>query len=196
MTHTTLLLLAAGKSARMQGRDKLLEDIDGTPLLRLMASRALKSGVPVRVVLGPDQTARRTALEDLTLEIVETTESDGMAASIRTGVAGLRGPVMIVLADMPEIMARDLYLMVTLQAQDPRAILRAAASDGRPGHPVVFPADLLPDLAKLNGDEGAKALLTREAARVTLLPLEGARALVDLDTPEAWDDWRASRTQA
>lgn len=196
MTQITLLLLAAGKSARMRGRDKLLEDIDGTPLLRLMANRALKAGVPVRVVLGPDQTARREAVEGLTLEVVETTESDGMAASIRTGVAGLKGPVLIVLADMPEIMARDLYLMVTLQAQDPRMILRAAASDGRPGHPVLFPADLLPDLAKLSGDEGAKALLTREAARIALLPLDGTRALVDLDTPEAWDKWRASRTHA
>jgi CTP:molybdopterin cytidylyltransferase MocA len=196
MTQTTLLLLAAGQSSRMRGRDKLLEDIDGQPLLRLMAARALKAGVPVRVVLGPDQTARRAALEGLALELIETTDSDGMAASIRAGVAGLRGPVLIVLADMPEIMARDLYLMVTLQGQDPRMILRAAAEDGQPGHPVLFPADLLPDLAKLSGDEGAKAILTREAARVILFPLEGQRALVDLDTPEAWDDWRASRSQA
>ena len=196
MTQTTILLLAAGHSSRMRGRDKLLEDIDGQPLLRLMAARALKAGAPLRVVLCPDQPARRAALTGLTLEIVEATGHDGMAASIRAGVAGLRGPVLIVLADMPEIMARDLYLMVTLQDQDPRMILRAAAADGRPGHPVLFPADLLPDLAKLSGDEGAKAILTREAARVALLPLEGTRALVDLDTPEAWDHCRASRTQA
>jgi molybdenum cofactor cytidylyltransferase len=196
MTQTTILLLAAGHSSRMRGRDKLLEDIDGQPLLRLMAARALKAGAPLRVVLGPDQPERRAALAGLALQIIETTDSDGMAASIRAGVAGLRGPVLIVLADMPEIMARDLYLMVTLQDQDPRMILRAAAADGRPGHPVLFPADLLPDLAKLSGDEGARAILTREAARVALLPLEGTRALVDLDTPEAWDHWRASRTQA
>lgn len=193
MTTPTILLLAAGRSTRMGGRDKLMEDIDGQPLLRLMASRALKAGVRLRVVLGPGQTERRAALEGLALDIVEAAGSDGMAASIRAGVAGLSGPVLIALCDMPEIMARDLYLMVTLHARDPRMILRAASADGRPGHPVLFPADLLGELARLKGDAGAKDILMREQARVTLLPLEGERALIDLDTPEAWQAWRAGR---
>jgi CTP:molybdopterin cytidylyltransferase MocA len=177
----------------MKGRDKLLEDIDGQPLLRLMAGRACKAGVPVRVVLGPDQTARQDVLADLTVEIVTATEGDGMAASIRAGVAGLAGPVLIALCDMPDITAQDFYLMVTLGARNPRAILQAATRDGHPGHPVWFPADLLPDLAKLRGDAGAKPILTREAARLHLLPLADDRATVDLDTPEAWADWRAAR---
>ena len=56
----TILLLAAGRSARMKGRDKLLEVVADQPLLRLMATRASKARVPVRVVLGPDQTDRKS----------------------------------------------------------------------------------------------------------------------------------------
>jgi len=194
MTEPVILLLAAGHATRMKGRDKLLEEVADQPLLRLMAQRATKAGVPVRVVLGPDQPARRAALDGLAVEIVEAEGADGMAASIRAGVAGLSGPVLLVLADMPEIMASDLYLMVTLAQQAPKAILRAATKDGRPGHPVLFPADLLPDLTKLSGDAGAKAILSREAKRLHLLPLADDRALVDLDTPEEWAAWRASRT--
>ena len=190
---TTILLLAAGQSSRMRGRDKLLEAIDGQPLLRLMAGRACKAGVAVRVVLGPDQAARHAALADLSIDIVTATQSDGMAASIRAGVAGLKGPVLIVLADMPEITAQDLYLMVSLGAHAPTAILQAASPAGTPGHPVLFPADLLPDLSQLRGDQGAKAVLTKHAARVTLLPLADARATVDLDTPEDWAAWHAKR---
>ena len=190
---TTILLLAAGQSSRMRGRDKLLEEIDGQPLLRLMAWRACKAGVAVRVVLGPDQAARQAALADLSIEIVTATQSDGMAASIRAGVAGLKGPVLIVLADMPEITAQDLYLMVSLGAHAPTAILQAASPAGIPGHPVLFPADLLPELSQLRGDQGAKAVLTKQAARVTLLPLADARATVDLDTPEDWAAWHAKR---
>jgi CTP:molybdopterin cytidylyltransferase MocA len=193
MAEPTILVLAAGASRRMQGRDKMLEEVEGQPLLRLMARRALKSGVPVRVVLGPGQDARRAALDGLAVEIVEAQGSDGMAASIRAGVAGLSGPVLIVLADMPEITAGDIYLMVSLHAQAPTAILRAATRDGRAGHPVLFPADLLPDLGRLSGDEGARAVLKREGARVHLLPLKDDRAAVDLDTPEAWAAWRAGR---
>lgn len=189
--ETTILLLAAGRSSRMRGRDKLMEDLGGETLLRVMARRATRAGVPVRVVLGPDQAERRAALDGLAVEIVEAEGTDGMAASIRAGVAGLSGPVLVALADMPEITAQDLYLMVTLGAQAKGAILRAAARDGRPGNPVFFPADLLPRLAALTGDSGARAVLQAEAARVHLLPLADDRALVDLDTPEDWAGWRA-----
>jgi len=191
--ESTIVLLAAGRSTRMRGRDKLLEPVAEQPLLRLMARRATKAGVPVRIVLGPGQAARRAALDGLAAEIVEATGTDGMAASIRAGVAGLSGPVLLVLADMPAITANDLYLMVTLAGRAPKAILRAATPSGDPGHPVLFPADLLPDLAKLSGDAGARGILRREAGRVHLLPLADDRALVDLDTPEDWADWRKSQ---
>jgi CTP:molybdopterin cytidylyltransferase MocA len=95
---------------------------------------------------------------------------------------------------MPDITAGDIYLMVSLHPQAPDAILRAATADGRPGHPVLFPADLLPDLARLSGDEGARGVLKRHGARVTLLPLKDDRAAVDLDTPKAWAAWRAGRS--
>lgn len=193
MTPPVILLLAAGASSRMQGRDKMLEEVEGEPLLRLMARRALKSGAALRVVLGPGQDARRAALEGLDVEIVEAEGTDGMAASIRAGVAGLKAPVLILLGDMPEITAGDIYLIVSLHAQAPGAILRAATRDGTPGHPVLFPADLLPELARLSGDAGARDILKREGGRVHLLPLKDDRATVDLDTPESWAAWRAGR---
>lgn len=193
MSQTTIILLAAGQSSRMKGRDKLLEDIDGEPLLRLMTRRACKAGVDVRVVLGPEQSARKAALADLAVDIVTATDGDGMAASIRAGVAGIKGAVLIVLADMPEITAQDFYLMVSLGAHAPKAILQAATPDGQPGHPVLFPADLVPALSQLRGDKGAKPILAKEAGRITLLPLADARAIIDLDTPEAWAAWRAAR---
>ena len=72
-------------------------------------------------------------------------------------------------------------------------ILRAADRDGTPGNPVLFPADLLPDLQKIKGDKGARDLLRRHAGKVHLIPLPEAHALTDLDTPEDWAAWRARR---
>ncbi|NBR54129.1 MAG: nucleotidyltransferase family protein, partial [Rhodobacteraceae bacterium] len=43
---TPILILAAGKSSRMRGRDKHLEEIDGVPLLRRLALAALALGEP------------------------------------------------------------------------------------------------------------------------------------------------------
>jgi CTP:molybdopterin cytidylyltransferase MocA len=194
MADPTIILLAAGAGARMRGRDKMLEPVNGRPLIAVMARRALRAGVPVRVVIDAGQTARRDALGDLPAEIVSPAGKDGMAASIRAGVAGLRGPVLLALADMPEITAHDFHLLLSLAAKSPECILRAAARNGTPGHPVVFPADLLPDLARLKGDKGARDLLRSQAGRLRLLPLADDRAITDLDTPEAWDAWRARHT--
>ncbi|MCU4654216.1 nucleotidyltransferase family protein [Roseibacterium sp. SDUM158016] len=194
MSDPTILLLAAGRATRMRGADKMQEPVPAPfgdqPLLQVMARRCLRAG-PTRVVLGPGQEARRALLDGLDVEIVEAPENAGMAASIVAGVAGLRTPVLIVLADMPDVTASDLHLLCALSVQAPDAILRAAAGDGTPGHPVLFPADLLPELATLTGDTGAREVLSRHAPRVHLVPLDGNRALTDLDTPEDWEAWRA-----
>ncbi|MEM7723355.1 MAG: nucleotidyltransferase family protein [Pseudomonadota bacterium] len=188
----TIVLLAAGRATRMRGADKMLEKIDGVPLLRLMSIRAAKAGA-TRVVLAEGQTDRRALLSDLDIDLVEAPTGAGMAASIVAGIAGLDGPVLITLADMPEITANDLYLLLGLSRQAPKAILRAATPDGTPGHPVLFPRHLLPKLAKLEGDQGARDILKAEVASVHLVPLADDRATVDLDTPEAWAAWRARR---
>lgn len=193
MAATTLVLLAAGRATRMRGADKMLEPVPTAfgerPLLEVMARRCLRAG-PTRVVLGPLQTARAALLEGLDVTVCEAPEDDGMAASIAAGVAGLDTPVLLVLTDMPDVTAADLHLMIALGTKAPDAILRAASEDGRPGHPVLFPVDLLPELMDLTGDTGARSVLKRHGTRVHLVPLEGARALTDLDTPEAWAAWR------
>ncbi|WP_224815060.1 NTP transferase domain-containing protein [Hasllibacter sp. MH4015] len=193
MSDALIVLLAAGASMRMKGKDKLLEEVDGEPLLRLMADRCAKAGA-TRVVLGPGQGARRAALDNADVDIVEAKGDDGMAASIRAGVAGLTDQaVMIVLADMPEITASDLHLLLGMHGQGLAPILQAASKDGQPGQPVVFAPKYLKSLGRLHGDEGARSILKAHSRDVALIPLQDHRALVDLDTPEDWAAWRAGR---
>lgn len=106
--NVEVLLLAAGGSRRMRGKDKLLETIDGKPLLRLAAQAAIQSQTErVHVVLQPDNEARDATLEGLDVDVVRSPEwCEGMAASIRAGMACLSedcDAVIIALADMPEI---------------------------------------------------------------------------------------------
>ncbi|MFO7920213.1 MAG: nucleotidyltransferase family protein [Nioella sp.] len=188
----TILLLAAGASARMRGRDKLLEEVNGNPLLRVMARRAAKAG-PLRVTLPEGNADRAAALDGIDCTIASLPAGCSQSQSLSAGVAGLSGPVLVMLADMPEVTAHDLHLMMALSRQAPTAILRAAGADGTPGNPVLLPADLLGALRKITGDKGAREVLKQHEARVHLVPLPGEHALIDLDTPEDWDDWRAGR---
>lgn len=194
MSDAVILLLAAGASSRMRGADKLLEEVGGEPLLTVMARRAVKAG-PLSVTLPEGNAARAQALDGIDCDIVTLpagcTQSDSLAA----GVAGLSGPVLVMLADMPEVTAHDLHLLLALSQQAPNAILRAADQDGTPGNPVLFPTSLLPELQTIKGDKGARGLLKQHAARVHLVPLQGQRALTDLDTPEDWAAWRAAQSK-
>ncbi|MBN2760106.1 MAG: nucleotidyltransferase family protein [Rhodobacteraceae bacterium] len=186
-----ILLPAAGASRRMRGRDKLLEDVDGVALLRRSAMRALATGAKVAVTL-PLDSPRKVALDGLHLKILEIDATEGMAASLRAGgawAAQLRADaLMIALPDMPDITADDMADMFVVQGAHPNTPLRATTEDGQPGHPVILPQRVFADMAALQGDAGARAILKDHPPR--LHPLQGQRALTDLDTPEAWAAWR------
>lgn len=191
-----ILLLAAGSSSRMRGADKLVEDVAGEPLLRRSARAALATGCPVTVALPPDRPARLSALDGLSLHRVTVAQPDlGMAESLKAGLAGIPAGqgVMLLLADLPEITGADLCLVLDQWRLEPAAILRGAAADGTPGHPVCFPPDLRDDLMGLQGDEGARSVIIRHRARLHLVPLPGRHATTDLDTPEDWAAWRAAQ---
>ena len=187
-----VLLPAAGASRRMRGRDKLLEVVRGRALLRERAEVALSVSDAVLVTLPPGGAARAAVLAGLALDRREVAQAgEGMAASLRTGAAWARArgaaALMVLLPDMPDLRPQDLE--DALQAFDGTTILRATSEAGESGHPVILPAALLPDMAGLRGDEGARALLARHPVR--LHPLPADRAVTDLDTPEAWAAWRA-----
>ena len=189
-----VLILAAGQSSRMRGRDKLLEQAHGLPLLRHSALIALQAQIgPVHVALPPAPHPRYDALQDLDLTPVPVPDADqGMTASLRAGLRALPdcAAFMLMLADLPDLTAHDLRLVAEASSAAPDcAIWRGATAQGAPGHPVVFGAVLIPELLALSGDDGARAVVKRHQSRLQLVPLPGTRARTDLDTPEAWAAW-------
>ncbi|WP_264213410.1 nucleotidyltransferase family protein [Leisingera thetidis] len=193
MTAIAILLLAAGASSRMQGRDKLMEDAGGQPLLALMCRRAALTGLPVYVTLPGTTHPRATATGAAALVPVPDA-AEGMAASIRRGVMALPAEteaVMILPADMPDVEAQDMLHLAAHYHGKEGPILRATAEDGTPGHPVIFPSRCFEALKTLSGDQGARSILRSETVQAVALP--GRRALTDLDTPADWAAWRSRR---
>ena len=195
-----VLLLAAGGSRRMRGRDKLLEIVDGEPLLRRTASATLHARVErVHVVMQPENVDRDAALEGLDVNRITSPEwQEGMAASIRAGMAGLSqdcDAVVIALADMPEVTAAHIdRLAAAYDVADGREICRALAADGTPGLPVLFGRRFFETLANLQGDRGARDIVKDASEFLVDVPTAGQGAVIDLDTPEAWDHWRVNRS--
>jgi CTP:molybdopterin cytidylyltransferase MocA len=192
---TPILLLAAGRSSRMGGQDKLALPVSGTPLLRDRALTALATGEPVFVVLPSSRHPRAALISGLPATVVSASDAAlGLAHTLRTAVAALPpcDRFLILLADLPEITTDDLRSVLTAPAAYPDSLIwRGATSDGAPGHPVLFDASLRPAFATLDGDTGAEPIIRAHRADTTLIPLPGQHARRDLDTPADWAGWRA-----
>ncbi len=187
-----ILILAAGQSSRMRGADKLLEPVDGMPLIRQRALTALAASPVVFIALPAVDHPRADRVADLPVTLIAVPDAGGgMAVSLRIGVASLPkcNHFMVLLADMPEITKDDLCHMLALLDAD-HLIWRGSDATNTPGHPIIFGASLRSDFADLTGDMGARAIIARNATRTRLVRLPGRHATCDLDTPEQWADWR------
>ena len=199
MDNLPIVILAAGSASRMRGRDKLLEDVAGQSLIRrqAMMARAVTRG-PVIVALPPRPHQRYAALEELDVDCLPVmAAAEGMGASIRAAAGALppdAAYAMIVLGDMPDLTENDLKKIIESVDFAPNNLAwRGQTSDGRPGHPIIFHADLFGALRALKGDSGGREVVAAAGARVHYVRLPGNRARLDLDTPEDWAAWRARR---
>lgn len=200
--HVAIILLAAGASRRMRGKDKLLEPVDGAPLIQHAAQHALAANVDdVLVVLDQSKnSARHKALAPIgNVKTVHALQAkDGMAASLRAGMAALdpkTDAVIVALADMPDVSAVHYNrLIAAFDPSEGRSIARAMAQDGTAGHPVLFGKRFFENLSSLEGDQGAKALIKASKDYLVEVPTPGMGAITDLDTPQAWAAWRAAKS--
>ena len=179
----------------MRGRDKLLERVDGTPLLRRQAGTAVASGCNVVVAVPKGDVARRDAIGGLEVTTIEVEDADeGLGATLRAAAlhAMKDAPgraMMILLPDVPGVTASDIKSVIErFETAGGETPTRATDAAGRPGTPLIVPPRLLPRFARLTGDEGGRAILKAET--VALVQLQGNRATRDLDTPEDWKTWR------
>ncbi len=192
-----VVLLAAGSGRRMAGTDKLLERVEGVPLLRRGAEAALASGAAaVHVVLPPDGAARAAVLSGLGVRhVTAQAAAEGMGASLRAGIAALSpqaDAVIVALADMPDVTA-GVYdaLMAAFDPEAGAEICRAVSAGGQPGHPVLFGRRFLEPLSEVSGDVGARDVVRAGADYLRDVPVAGEAAVTDLDTPAQWAAYRA-----
>ena len=184
------VVLAAGRSTRMGGPNKLLADIARRPLVRIAAEEALASRAkPVIVVTGHQREQVETALAGLPVQFVHNPDfADGLGTSVRAGIAAV--PVdadgaIVCLGDMPQVDAGLIDRLIAAFDPDQGALVVMPTFEGRRGNPVLWSRRFFPDLMAIEGDVGARHLIGRYSEAVVEVPLAGKAALVDVDTPEA-----------
>jgi molybdenum cofactor cytidylyltransferase len=184
------LLLAAGQSRRMGGSNKLLAEIDGTPMVVRIAQRLLSSHArPIIAVLGNQADSVDAALGKLPVERVRNPAfAEGLSTSLKRGLAALMPEcdgVIVCLGDMPLVTGRDLdRLIAAFNPLEGRAII-VPTRRGKRGNPVLWARRFFPEMAELAGDVGAKHLIGEHAELVCEVEMDSDGVLVDVDTPDA-----------
>jgi molybdenum cofactor cytidylyltransferase len=188
------LLLAAGKSSRM-GSNKMLEEIDGRPMVARTAQRLLASRArPIIAVLGNQADEVDAALGKLPIERVRNPDfAEGLSTSLKRGLGALSAEidgVIVCLGDMPLIAGRDLdRLIAAFNPLEGRAII-VPTRRGKRGNPVLWSRQFVPEIMALAGDQGARKLIEEHADLVAEVEMDSDAVLIDIDTPQALAELR------
>ncbi len=190
------IILAAGRSSRM-GAHKLLLPLNGKPLLAWsVAAVSASSARPIIVTLGraADEVAATLSPGPYTT-VVNPQFAEGMGTSLALAVSHLPRDVagaLIVLGDQPFMPTSAIEAVLAAARAQPERIAMGVYGQRR-GHPVYLPRQVFSDLLALKDDEGARTLIARAGAEITLVAIDAEHALLDVDTQ---DDYQRAQAIA
>lgn len=183
------IVLAAGLSRRM-GKPKLLLDLRGKPVIRHTTERAVAAGIQhVLVVVGPQHDALGEALDGLRVRLViNPTPEAGQGSSVSAGIRALPAGItaaLVVLGDQPGLSIDVIGRLLDALRIPGKTIAAPRYTDGL-GNPVLFAAEVFPELLDLPGDRGARAVVEKDALRLAVVDVASPMPS-DLDTPEDYE---------
>jgi molybdenum cofactor cytidylyltransferase len=189
------IVLAAGSGSRFGGI-KQLARYDGTPLVA-GAVRLAEAVCGSRSLLVAGYEWRAVVDACRPLQGFFTNNSawrSGMGGSIACGVRAVReaaDAVLLMLADQPLVTVDHLRRLIAAR-EDSVDSVAVTSFAGTEGPPVIFPASCFGDLVKLEGNQGARAVLEKTVGRTRRVAFEPAA--LDVDVPKDLEGLAACRT--
>ncbi|WP_233560154.1 NTP transferase domain-containing protein [Oleomonas cavernae] len=185
--HLAAIVLAAGRSSRMGGPNKLALNLGGKALVLHGVDAALEAGLdPVVVVTGHGAEQVGQVLAGRPVKLVHNPRfASGLSSSLRTGIEALDQGVdgaFVLLGDMPRVSGEHLRrLAAGFAPAESRAIVIPTAG-GRWGNPILWARSFFPAMAELAGDQGARLLAVANPAWIVEIEMPDDGVLLDLDT--------------
>ena len=184
---------AAGLSSRM-GRNKLLLNFRGRPLVRHAVETVLAAGIKeVLVVLGHEAEKVKVALADLPVQLIENRDYQlGLSTSVRAGVKAVPDNfegIMVYLADQPWVEPADLeHLIAAFEtAGGMGKSIVVPFYHGIRGNPVILAAKHREEILEISGDVGCKRVIQKRADQVLSVEMLNDHVIRDIDSPQDYE---------
>lgn len=187
------IVLAAGTSSRMRGRNKLLEDFDGAPMIRQTVENILESEAsPVVVVTGRDARKVKETLSGLDVICADNPRfADGMSGSLRAGLGKLSDETdgaLICLGDMPLVSPKIINKLIAAFDEEEGRTICLPVHHGKWGNPILWSRRYFEEMRAISGDQGARELLHIYAERICEVAVDSEGVIQDFDTPESFEE--------
>ncbi len=183
------ILLASGFSRRMR-QDKLLMEIDGTPLVERVVQAAVGSVLSETIlVYRRDEVAMAGKRHGLKC-VPNPDAEEGQSASIRLGLGAARADAdgyLFMVGDQPFITPVVINEIIQGWSSGPDTIAVSKYGE-RQGNPVLFPAAFKEQLLKLRGDGGGREIIKQNPDTVMYVSLNNIQAGQDIDTREDYQN--------
>ncbi|MEI4235156.1 nucleotidyltransferase family protein [Roseovarius sp. D22-M7] len=199
MRDVTAIILAAGLSRRMGGRNKLLLPVGGVPMIRHMVDvYSAATARPVLVVTGHEADDVAAAMADSqAMTVFNRDHAKGQATSVACGLraANDAGAVLIGLGDQPLLTTGDIRSLLGAHMSADRQRISIPAMNQRRGNPIVVPAALRARLLADPRSPGCKTFTRAHPEHVQFHALAARGFYADIDTPEAYETLIARRLE-
>jgi len=188
MKTTGIIILAAGNSSRLGHAKQLLPFRNKTLLRHVVDEASAVSNAQTILVLGAEKESLEQELQGS--EVIRCYNADwisGMASSIHVGINKLLEVLpdvsccIIAVCDQPYISSAIFNALLDAFETSSCNLIASSYADTA-GTPALFSRDHFADLLQLQGQEGAKKLLSRYSGELYLVPFE--QGAVDIDTEE------------
>ena len=191
------ILLAAGESKRMEDENKLVKEIDGTPLIKYAVKNILGSAVDeLVVVLGHEKIIIENIIEkNKKIKFVyNESYQKGISTSIIKGLNSVSKKTkafFICMGDMPDVnqsiynkLIKTRYNYNKELSSDKKKEIFIPTFEGKKGNPILCSKFILEKIINNDEDFSAKKITEENEDKILYVPVKSNGIILDFDTKD------------
>ena len=185
MMNVRGIILAGGSSRRM-GKNKLLMELEGKPIINWVVENVVSSKLnDILLVYGEYDI--KTDIK----KVYNSLHEEGMSTSIKAGLRGFKGDgVMLILGDMPYVSCAIINKIVEAFESSNKSII-VPLHNGKKGNPVLIGCKYFEHLMNNKGDKGAREIIANNQDDILWVEVDHDGIFIDIDDEKSYTQYKS-----